>query len=317
MNDPVKKLSIGKKVILFGTGQTSRRFLSQFTCDFAYSVDNDPAKLGKTHFNRKIYSPDRLLNEDKENIVIFVLSMFYKEIAQQLEALGFTEYLHFFNGLEFFDGYYCRETYSQEGEDLVLRELVKHIKNGFYVDIGAYHPMKYSNTYYFYKRGWRGINIEPMPNSKKIFDAIRPYDINLELGISSSVGQMTYYIFDKHTVNTFDENLALERVKSANYKLIRKELIPIDRLNSILAKYANGIHIDFISIDVEGHEIDVLKSNDWENFRPTYILIESLLIKGELENIKDCPVYNYLSAQGYSLIAKTIRTCFYKNIRYC
>src|SRR5690554_4255676 len=242
MNDHLKKLINGKKVIFFGTGQASRMFLEQFTCAFCYFVDNDTSKWEKTYFNKKIFSPDSLINEDKENIIIFVLSMYYREIAQQLETLGFMEYVHFYNGLDFIDGYYCRETYSQEGEDLLLKELLKHKDRGFYVDIGAYHPIKYSNTYYFYKRGWRGINIEPMPKSNKIFNLIRPNDLNLELGISSSGARMTYYIFDNHLVNTFDEDLALERVNNSKYKLIRKELIAIDKLSSILEKYVNGNH---------------------------------------------------------------------------
>lgn len=252
------------------------------------------------------------MDEKKENLIILVLSVYYEKIAGQLKNMGFIENIHFFNGLNFIDENYCKETYSQEGEDIVLREFLKK-ENGFYVDIGAYNPVKHSNTYYFYKRGWRGINIEPMPNSKRIFDLVRPNDINLEIGISSSKKhQLTYFVFNDHAVNTCDENLAISRVNSCEYWIEDKITIAVKRLSSVLDKYLNNKHIDFMSIDVEGYEIDVLKSNDWSKYKPDYLLVESLLFKGELINIKQCPVYKYLSTKGYSLIAKTYRTCFYK-----
>ena len=78
---------------------------------------------------------------------------------------------------------YAVKSYSQEGEDMVLYRIFEKQKSGFYVDIGAYHPKRFSNTYFFYKRGWRGINIEPNPEAIKLFKKYRVGDINLEMGV--------------------------------------------------------------------------------------------------------------------------------------
>ena len=76
----------------------------------------------------------------------------------------------------YFDGFSLK-SYSQEGEDMILRRLFEKQKTGFYVDVGAHHPKRFSNTFFFYKKGWSGINIDAMPNSMRLFDKIRPRDI--------------------------------------------------------------------------------------------------------------------------------------------
>jgi hypothetical protein len=74
-----------------------------------------------------------------------------------------------------------RSSWSQEGEDLILARIFGDKPDGFYVDVGAHHPKRFSNTYYFYRRGWRGINIDAMPGSMLAFNRLRPSDINIEL----------------------------------------------------------------------------------------------------------------------------------------
>jgi len=84
---------------------------------------------------------------------------------------------------------YSNKYYSQFGEDAVLRVLVNSGERpGFYVDVGAYHPKHLSNTYFFYKKGWRGINIDPNPRSIKLFNLLRPTDINLNVAIANGEG---------------------------------------------------------------------------------------------------------------------------------
>src|ERR1041385_1053171 len=93
------------------------------------------------------------------------------------------------------------KSYSQEGEDMILKRIFDEKKNGFYVDVGAYHPKRFSNTYYFYKKGWRGINIDAMPGSRKAFRRQRPRDINVESPISDKHETLTYYAFDEPAIN--------------------------------------------------------------------------------------------------------------------
>ena len=78
---------------------------------------------------------------------------------------------------------WVRHSYSQDGEDMVLRKIFKNQKMGFYVDIGAHHPKRFSNTHLLYKKGWKGINIDATPGSMKLFNQLCPRDTNLELGV--------------------------------------------------------------------------------------------------------------------------------------
>ncbi|HWR59941.1 MAG TPA: FkbM family methyltransferase, partial [Thermodesulfovibrionales bacterium] len=97
-------------------------------------------------------------------------------------------------------------SYSQEGEDLILRRIFSNITNGFYVDIGAHHPKRFSNTYLFYRQGWCGINIDAMPGSMKLFNKFRPRDINLEFAVANGNNKMTYYEFNLPALNSFSKD---------------------------------------------------------------------------------------------------------------
>ena len=97
-----------------------------------------------------------------------------------------------------------RNCFSQEGEDTLLERIMGDINyTGSYIDIGAHHPVIFSNTYKFYLSGWRGINIEATPGSIKLFNEIRPLDINLEIPISDKVEDLTFYKFNSPLLNTF------------------------------------------------------------------------------------------------------------------
>lgn len=210
---------------------------------------------------------------------------------------------------ELFDGY-CVKSYSQEGEDIVLNRIFEGKSSGFYVDVGAHHPRRFSNTYLFYKRGSRGINIEPNPDAIKLFQLKRVGDINLCVGVSDSAGKITYYQFDEPALNTFDTEVVNSRVMNTPYKLKSTSEVSVERLDSILEKYlpANG-QIDFLSIDVEGFDFAVLKSNDWNRFRPKCVLIEAL--NTSLEEFIKGEIFEYMQNKQYVLFAKTYNTIFF------
>ena len=201
--------------------------------------------------------------------------------------------------------------YSQGGEDIILAEAIGEKKIGFYIDIGAHHPSRFSNTYMFYKRGWNGINIDPLPGSMKIFDKKRPRDINLEIAISGQRETKTYYMFRESALNTFSKEVAECREKETNYRVIEQRKIKTFPLVEVLDKHIEKYcKIDFMNVDVEGLDLDVLKSNDWEKYPVEYLLVESLNLI--LEDVKKDPTYMYLKNQGYKLIAKTLRTYIFK-----
>ena len=208
---------------------------------------------------------------------------------------------------------YRTSSYSQEGEDMILRRIFEGQETGFYVDVGAHHPKRFSNTYYFYKKGWQGINIDAMPGSMHLFNKFRPRDCNLELGVSSRKGKSTYFIFDEPAFNSFNEELSGERVKNTECHLLKKTTVNTDRLDSILSAYLPNTPIDFMSIDVEGHEMEVLHSNNWDLFRPKYLLIE--LLNADLDSIRTSQTHQFLINEGYKIFAKAYHTYFFVDDR--
>jgi FkbM family methyltransferase len=202
-------------------------------------------------------------------------------------------------------------TYSQEGEDRVLFRLLEEKGIGFYVDIGAHHPVRFSNTFLFYLMGWKGINIDAMPGSMDAFHTLRPRDINLELPISSKEQLLKYYSFNEPALNTFSEEEAKKQDGKGSYKIIQTFEMETHPLVDVLDKYLEANQkIDVMSIDVEGLDFDVLKSNNWEKYMPEIILIESLRVS--LERIHENEIFIFLKDRGYTIIAKTVNTLFFK-----
>lgn len=208
---------------------------------------------------------------------------------------------------------YFRHGFGQEGEDLVLAEFFEGKRNGFYVDVGAHHPKRFSNTYHFYRfRGWRGINIDAMPGSMKAFHRSRPNDISIEAAVSDSAEELTYFVFNETPLNTFDPALAAERNGKKGYYIVGQIPIRTQRLEKILEEYLPpGTEIDFLTVDVEGFDLKVLHSNDWNRFRPTVVLVEDATVANWRE-INDSATTQYLRAHGYEPFANTMRTIMYR-----
>lgn len=209
-----------------------------------------------------------------------------------------------------------QKTYSQTGEDLILNVLLKNKKRGFYVDIGANDPKKFNNTFLFYKNGWSGINIEP--NTKKIdlFKKIRKRDLNLNFGVGTANGDLNFYIFKENTLSTFSKEVANDYV-SMDHKILDVKKIKVLSLKTIFDKYLNGRNIDFLSVDTEGNDLDVLNSNDWNKYRPNFLIIETLEYKNDNSGKKLNDLYDvYLNNLEYEKIADTyINTIYYDKNR--
>ncbi|WP_296892215.1 FkbM family methyltransferase [Thiobacillus sp.] len=204
----------------------------------------------------------------------------------------------------------ARQTcYGQDGEDLILDRFLEHQRNGFYVDVGAHHPVRFSNTYLFYRRGWRGLNIDAEPGSMRLFKKLRRRDINIECGVAGRGGLMTYFRFNEPALNTFEEGEARLKDKPP-YKIIEQVEVPVRRLDDLLDQYMPpGQKIDFMTVDVEGKDYEVLASNDWQRFRPRYILAETL--RTDMLHLAECPVVRLLGGVGYIPVAKTYNTTFF------
>ena len=208
---------------------------------------------------------------------------------------------------------YIVESFSQEGEDILLKRIFEYRKiedGGFYIDIGAHHPQRFSNTYFFYKRNWNGINIDATPGSMKLFNELRKDDINLESAISNKEEQLTYYMFNEPALNSFDKELSLKRAKLSTYNIIEEIKIKTITLEHILDKYLpKNREIDFISIDVEGFDYNVLLSNNWIKFRPKIVLVE--ILAKDINSMLKSDAYLFMIENNYLYYAKTVGTHFF------
>jgi FkbM family methyltransferase len=207
--------------------------------------------------------------------------------------------------------------YSQDGEDMVLKAFYedKPNYNGFYVDIGAYHPFRLSNTQWFYENGWSGINIDATPNSMKVFNEIRKRDINVEIGISDEAAELEYYIFEESVYNSFDKELSEKRIQE-NCKFNEVVRVKTSSINDILEKYLpKEKYIDFITMDVEGFENRIINSFDFDRYSPDFFLIEEpeYKFKDFMEYVES-PMYKFLKEKSYIVIGKTKRTVIFKFI---
>lgn len=204
------------------------------------------------------------------------------------------------------------KSYSQDGEDMILRSMFDDLggrPNGFYIDIGALHPFRFSNTAYFYQLGWRGINIEPSPDAIRLFEQHRKNDINLNIGIGEKHEELTFYCFDEPALNSFSKELSEERNRTTSYNITGTMPIKAYPLSDVLEKHLPaGQKIDFMSIDVEGLDMAVLQSNNWEKHKPEFVLAEDLI---DVEHLQKSGVYNFLVSKNYRLKAKTERTLIF------
>jgi len=205
---------------------------------------------------------------------------------------------------------WLQPSYSQGGEDRVLKDLLENKSTGYYVDIGCHHPFRFSNTYLFYRRGWNGLCVDALPGTVESFRKWRPRDLAIESGIAGHPGHLRYYRFNDPALNTFDETLARERDGLREYRIIDEVAVPVVTIKSLLDEHLpDGRAMDFWSIDVEGLDLGVLQGNDWTRYRPRIILVE--MLGTELRTIGDDEVVKYLEAVGYEPCAKVQRDVFF------
>jgi len=201
-----------------------------------------------------------------------------------------------------------RVSWSQEGEDIILARLFEGQRRGFYVDIGAHHPLRYSNTQLFYRRGWRGINIDAMPGSMKPFRRSRGRDINLEIGVAAEERVLEFHTFDEPALNTFSQHTVFDMHRGMPLSSPKGRLpVKVLPLSSILEQHLpEGQRIDFLNVDAEGLDYEILASNDWRRFRPRVVLAE--LFGSGLEEIAQSNVGQLMREVGYRPYAKTMNT---------
>ena len=201
--------------------------------------------------------------------------------------------------------------YSQTGEDVILSQIFKNKKNGFYVDVGAYHPVHYSNTKIFYDKGWTGINIDPNPDTIYFFNKQRSKDININIGISGKEESLNYYTFSHPSCNTFSADF-FNKIKSKSWiKHLKTISVECKPLSWVFDKYIkDNQDIDILSVDVEGYDLEVLDSNNWLKYKPKVLVVEAHDFN--FEHMNDSKLYNFITNKGYSLYASTGLSLIFK-----
>jgi len=222
----------------------------------------------------------------------------------------------------------ARTYFAQEGEDVLLSHLFADTSKGVYVDVGAHDPVAWSTSHALYRRGWSGINIDPRAGTKERFDRARPRDINLEIAVDQEEKTLPFFEFDPAGVSTFS-NDAAERNLRMGFRPLGSRMIQCLPLRQVFARHAGRFPcVDYLNIDVEGMELAVLKSNDWDKHRPSVVTVEMIHEREnphspfatshrrywcDIEDVIASPLHQYFTAIGYRLFAKGIASIFYVN----
>lgn len=194
-------------------------------------------------------------------------------------------------------------SYSQDGEDRLLWHLFQGKQGGYYVDVGAHHPKRFSNTYLFYEAGWRGLNVDPVPGTRERFRRVRPRDTTLECGVSDERGELTYYMFEEPAYNSFNPEVVEVLAKRSYPRSLGSKQIPVHPLRELLREHLPpGQGIDFLTVDAEGWDMKVLASNDWTKYRPKAVVAED---GTDVQSSLSSPLGLYLRDLGYTLVSRT------------
>jgi len=193
-----------------------------------------------------------------------------------------------------------KSSYSMFGEDIFIEKFFKKRPKGFYVDVGCYHPLDGNNTYLLYKKGWHGINIDLNETSIDLFNKARKNDVNLRIAVSNKFKKIKFFYRKKiNMLNTINKKFA----SSSFRKGFKTSYVQADTLNSVLgkSKYKNK-KIEFLNLDIEGNEINALKSLNFKKYSPKLICVEIHNYSSSSSksvNLKSNPIYKFLLKKGY------------------
>ncbi len=200
--------------------------------------------------------------------------------------------------------FFPRKSYSMFGEDVEINKFFQNKFEGFYIDVGCYHPLEGNNTHLLYKKNWRGINIDANSLSIDLFNIARKEDTNVNLAVDKVKStKKLFFRKEINMLNTINEKFA----KIHFLKGFKEKFVETDTLNSIIEKtiYKNR-EIDFLNIDVEGNELNVLQSLNFDKYNPKIICVEihdtNKMYTYDDNTIKNNPIYIFIKKAGYKKI---------------
>lgn len=209
-----------------------------------------------------------------------------------------------------------RTSYSQFAEDLVAQDLLRWIRGthapGTYVDVGANHPKRYSNTYALYREGWSGIAVDVDPENCRQFSMARPRDAVVCAALGERPERRTLYRFEISEMNTLDPEWARRFISEG--QLLREEVpVEVRRLDAVLAEHGDRLArgFDLLAIDAEGFDLQILRGMDFARFRPTLVLLEET----EGTELPEGGSSALLREAGYVLRARLFNSAFWQDRR--
>tara|TARA_B100000579_G_scaffold418821_1_gene416796 strand:+ start:655 stop:1350 length:696 start_codon:yes stop_codon:yes gene_type:complete len=203
---------------------------------------------------------------------------------------------------------YAKKSYSLSNIDVVIDYIFKGIKKGIYIDIGCNHPIKHNNTYLLHKRGWRGINVDSDKTSIKLFNRYRKNDHNIRNIVSDNTDlKKLYFYHDRSAINTLSKELVDKRLIKPK-KIIEEKSTTLNKI--IENSPFKDKKINLLTIDVEGHEYNILKNFNFSNYKIDLIVVEFLekkldiveIFKQSLDAVIKSNIYNLLTKNDYKLV---------------
>ena len=197
---------------------------------------------------------------------------------------------------------YTKRTYSLTGVDLIIDHLFKHISKGVYIDVGCNHPIKFNNTYLLHKRSWSGINIDSDHTSIELFNKFRSNDFNVRNIVSEDENVKKLYFYHKRSaLNTLSKELVDSRLSKPS-KVIEEKSVTLNKIIED-SPYKN-FKINLLSIDIENHEVEILKNFNFSKYN-----VDVLIVEITDTNLKELEMYNQsldfiTTSKVYKLITK-------------
>lgn len=200
-----------------------------------------------------------------------------------------------------------KRSFSQCGEDLLVNYVfnLRNIQYPTYLDIGANHPFFLSNTALFYQKGCRGVNVEANPGLIAEFRLFRRKDINLNVGVGPADDEMDFYVINDPTLSTFSKTEADQLAATGKYTIQSVEKVKLTTVDKIIQQYCNGLFPDFLSIDVEGLDYDILRSIDFDKYWPKVICVEAAEYSPVGAGTRRTDIIDFLVSKGYYEYANT------------
>ncbi len=200
-----------------------------------------------------------------------------------------------------------KASYSQSGEDVIIDYIFTSMKlwRPAYIDVGAHDPFYLNNTMLFYEKGCRGVNVEPNPALLDRFLKYRPGDVNVCMGVAGAAGELDFYRMSAPSMGTFSREEAERLDRETSVKIVGAVKVKVETLPALTARHFGGAFPDLLSLDVEGLELEILRTIDYEKAFPTVICVETLTYSENRTERKDGDIIDFILSRGYMLYADT------------